>query len=70
MVFYQSKSSKPTIPNTIKTIETIFVTDTGSLNHIIPMTAINAVPQPAQMAYATLTSSFFRTKMRQTKHIR
>ena len=67
---FYSDNSNPKIPSTIRPILINFIVDTGSLNQIMPMIAMSAVPKLAQMAYATLTFIFSSTNTRQTRHNR
>ncbi len=54
-------------PAMIKKIDTSFAVVAGSLNHMIPIATIKAVPTPAQIAYAILSSIFLRAKVSMAK---
>ncbi len=47
---FYSDNSKPIMPMIISPRDMILMIDTGSLNQIMPITAIKAVPRLAQIA--------------------
>jgi hypothetical protein len=57
----------PITPATTTIRETSFKALTGSLNQKIPITVIRAVPSPAHIAYAILTSILLRARVKTEK---